>query len=81
MIKITIEIPLAARYCLLLAASISIGGCANLGVETWERETLSQPEMQFLEDDMDLALDDHFYFSKEGTSGGRGFAGGGCGCN
>jgi len=79
--KITLKIPTATRYYLLLLACISSGGCANLGVEVWQRATLSQPEMQFLEDDMDLALDDHFYFSKEGTSGGRGFAGGGCGCN
>jgi hypothetical protein len=26
-------------------------------------------------------LDDHIHFSKEAASGGRGFAGGGCGCN
>ena len=31
--------------------------------------------------DIDAAIDDHIYFSKEGTSGGRGFGGGGCGCN
>ncbi|HCE53296.1 MAG TPA: hypothetical protein DER18_18075, partial [Shewanella baltica] len=30
---------------------------------------------------LDLALDDHIYFSKEGSSGGRAFASGGCGCN
>ena len=30
---------------------------------------------------LDLAIDDHIYFSKEASSGGRGFAGGGCGCN
>jgi hypothetical protein len=27
------------------------------------------------------AFDDHTYFSKEASSGGRGFGGGGCGCN
>lgn len=79
--KIRLKIPIATRNNLLMLACICVGGCANLGVEVWERDTLSQPEMQFLEDDIDLALDDHFYFSKEGTSGGRGFAGGGCGCN
>jgi len=30
---------------------------------------------------IDLALDEHIYFSKEASSGGQGFAGGGCGCN
>lgn len=56
-------------------------GCQSFGVEPWEREILSQPAMLFDSNDLDLALDDHFYFSKEGTSGGRGFSGGGCGCN
>ena len=68
------------HLALALAAALT-GGCASLGVEVWERETLSRPEMQFLERDLGLELDEHFYFSKEGTSGGRGFAGGGCGCN
>jgi len=27
------------------------------------------------------ALDDHIYFSKEASNGGRSFGGGGCGCN
>jgi len=56
-------------------------GCQSLGVESWEREILAQAEMQFQARDQELTTDDHFYFSKEGTSGGRGFAGGGCGCN
>ena len=30
---------------------------------------------------VDAALDDHIYFSKEASSGGKGFGGGGCGCN
>ena len=30
---------------------------------------------------VDAATDDHIYVSKEASSGGRGFAGGGCGCN
>jgi hypothetical protein len=30
---------------------------------------------------IDAAIDDHIYFSKEATSGGRSLGGGGCGCN
>ena len=56
-------------------------GCSSLGVQPWERDLLSKDEMSLGAGTMDLALDDHIYFSKEGTSGGRGFAGGGCGCN
>ena len=66
---------------LIVLLALFASGCSSLGVEVWQRESLAQPEMQFVNDDLDLVLDDHFYFSKEGTSGGRGFAGGGCGCN
>jgi hypothetical protein len=37
--------------------------------------------MQFDIHAIDHAMDDHVYFSKEASSGGRGFGGGGCGCN
>jgi len=70
------------RTSILVAAlGLALAGCGTLGVEPWERDILSRPGMQFLEYDPGLVMDDHFYFSKEGTSGGRGFAGGGCGCN
>lgn len=59
----------------------ALGGCASVGVEVWERDLLSQPEMQFDHYAHDHAIDDHIYFSKEASSGGRGFGGGGCGCN
>ncbi len=61
--------------------SIALGGCQSLGVDVWERDILSRPDMQFVADDLELITDDHFYFSKEGAPGGRSFAGGGCGCN
>ncbi|QSX28498.1 DUF4266 domain-containing protein [Shewanella cyperi] len=63
---------------LLLCA---LGGCTNLGVQPWERGVLAKPEMALDHEQLDLALDDHIFFSKEGVSGGRAFAGGGCGCN
>ncbi|MDH3220525.1 MAG: DUF4266 domain-containing protein [Gammaproteobacteria bacterium] len=66
---------------MLAVLCCAVCACQGFGVEAWQRETLALPEMQFSDRDIDLALDDHFYFSKEGTSGGRGFAGGGCGCN
>lgn len=57
-------------------------GCASLErVKPWERGTLAKKEMALNSAGLDNALDDHIYFSKEGSSGGRGFAGGGCGCN
>ncbi|WP_371195920.1 DUF4266 domain-containing protein [Glaciecola sp. SC05] len=62
-------------------ALLQLGGCASLGVEPWERELLARDEMSLNADAVDIALDEHIYFSKEATSGGRAFAGGGCGCN
>ena len=66
---------------LILIAGTSLAGCANLGVRPWEREVLARDDMQLDAQPLDTAIDDHIYFSKEGTSGGRGFGGGGCGCN
>jgi len=60
---------------------ISLSGCASLGVQPWQRDLLAEPEMSVSANAVDLALDDHIYFSKEGSSGGRSFGGGGCGCN
>jgi len=71
------------RLCLLLAVpgAISLAGCSSLGVKPWQREFLARDEMRLDGDPVDAAIDDHMYFSKEATSGGRGFGGGGCGCN
>lgn len=68
-----------------IAVTLTLGclmsGCANLGVKPWERDLLAKDEMALNASPLDNSLDDHIYFSKEATSGGRGFAGGGCGCN
>ena len=58
-----------------------ISGCASVGVEVWERDILAKPQMQMDSHAIDRSMDDHIYFSKETSSGGRGFGGGGCGCN
>ena len=56
-------------------------GCSSMGVDPWERDVLAREDMALVVDPLEAATDDHIYFSKEATSGGRGFAGGGCGCN
>ena len=70
---------------LLTAAALALlmggAGCAHLGVQPWERDQLARKEMQIDADPVESGLDDHIYFSKEASSGGRGFGGGGCGCN
>jgi hypothetical protein len=71
------------RLCLvlLITASVAAAGCSPLGVKPWQRDILAREEMQLDSDPLDAAIDDHLYFSKEASSGGRSYAGGGCGCN
>ena len=71
---------IATKVVLLLAVS-QLAACSTLGVKPWERDILAREEMALNASPMDNRLDDHIYFSKEGSSGGRSFAGGGCGCN
>ena len=65
----------------LVAVLAATSGCTSLGVEPWDRDVLAKDEMQLTTDAIEAATDDHIYFSKEASSGGRGFGGGGCGCN
>ncbi len=73
------------KFGLLLAALAfalgALNGCAAVGVNVWQHDILAQPEMQFEHQSVNQSMDDHVYFSKEASSGGRGFGGGGCGCN
>jgi hypothetical protein len=62
-------------------ASLTLAGCSSLGVRPWQRDVLAREDMQLDNAPLDAAIDDHLYFSKEASSGGRSFAGGGCGCN
>ena len=70
------------RQCvvgLVTLTAMSLTGCA--GVEPWDRDVLARPDMQIVSDPIEAATDEHIYFSKEASSGGQGFGGGGCGCN
>ena len=67
-----------AAVCAMLAAG-GAAGCA--GVQPWDRDVLARPDMQIVSDPVEAAADEHIYFSKEASSGGQGFGGGGCGCN
>ena len=69
------------RIGLVLVMLLLASGCTSMGVEPWERDVLAKDEMQLTTDEIEAATDDHIYFSKEASSGGRGFGGGGCGCN
>jgi len=71
----------AAAVALCVAVTSQLTACASVGVEPWQRGTLARDEMQVVSDPLEASVDDHIYFSKEASSGGRGFGGGGCGCN
>jgi len=65
----------------LLSASAALAGCSSMGVQAWDRDVLARDDMQLVSDPIEASLDEHIYFSKEASSGGQGFGGGGCGCN
>jgi len=65
--------------CLLF--SFTLMGCSSVNVKPWERGNLAKPAMTFGGDSVIDTTDDHIYFSKEASSGGRSFGAGGCGCN
>ncbi|MEM7020041.1 MAG: DUF4266 domain-containing protein, partial [Pseudomonadota bacterium] len=61
----------------LLVPMILMAGCTP--VKPWERGILAKPEMGWSPDPLQGTLQQHVYFSKEGSSGGGGVGGGGCG--
>lgn len=65
----------------LIVAGATLAACSSVGVKPWQREILSRSDMRPDGAGLDDAIDDHLYFSKEASSGGRSFGGGGCGCN
>jgi len=69
------------KTTLTIGVLLICSACTSMGVEPWERDVLAKDEMQLTTDALEAATDDHIYFSKEASSGGRGFGGGGCGCN
>ena len=66
---------------LIFLAGLSLQACSITPVQPWEKDLLAKPSMALVPDALDNALDEHIYFSKEGSLGGQGVGGGGCGCN
>jgi hypothetical protein len=61
------------------AAAFAAGGCAT--VKPQERAVLADPIMQFEGDPKAAAQLRHAIENREGSYGGAGVSGGGCGCN
>jgi hypothetical protein len=62
-----------------LLVSLIASGCTS--VKPWHRGYLATDVMNSVRDPLAGSLNNHIYFSKEGSSGGGQAAGGGCGCN
>lgn len=71
----------AALALLAVAGLLAAGGCATAHVQPWDRDLLARETMRLEPPALEGAADDHIYFSKEGSTGGHGVGGGGCGCN
>lgn len=79
---------LITKTSFLLLSCCLFNGCATFkdistvkNVKAWERNILAQDNMKLEGDAIDAYVDDHIYFSKEASSGGKSVGGGGCGCN
>lgn len=64
---------------LLIIPLVLLSACTT--VQAWEKDLLAKPSMALVTSEIDNALDEHIYFSKEASMGGQGVGGGGCGCN
>lgn len=69
----------AILFGTLLAAALA--GCGREAVRASEKEFLADRVMIFDEDGQETAADEHVLSNREGSTGGRGTGGGGCGCN
>jgi len=65
----------------ILFLTAALSACSSVAVKPWQRGILARVDMQLDAHPIQSQFDDHIYFSKEAASGGRGFGGGGCGCN
>ncbi len=79
----------ASRSILISVVLLGLlGGCSIIkpittteDVKPWQKGILAKPEMELAGDPIDKYVDEHIYFSKEGSTGGSSVGGGGCGCN
>jgi len=69
----------AVQFLMLATAMLALAGCET--VKPWQRGKLADYTMRPDRDSLGDMADDHVFFSREATTGGRGVGGGGCGCN
>lgn len=65
----------------LLALVALTAACGKNAVRASEKEFLADQTMIFDSNGQEAGADEHILSNREGATGGRGTAGGGCGCN
>ena len=68
------------KILILFLINVLIFLSACVAVKPWEREKLSDPIMEPQSQFAKQKLDEKFFSSREGSMGGSGGIGGGCGC-
>ena len=66
-------------FLTLCGVLCALGGCVN--VEPFDREYLAKEHMAPDEFTQKVGIEEHAYFSREGTEGALAPDAGGCGCN
>jgi hypothetical protein len=69
------------RAVILFVLALAVAGCGRYAVRPDEKEYLADRIMQLDYDTQEIAADQHVLSNREGSSGGYGTGGGGCGCN
>jgi hypothetical protein len=60
---------------------VGVAGCGKSAVRASEKEFLADRVMVFDNDGQETSAEEHLNSNREGSTGGRGTSGGGCGCN
>jgi len=66
---------------ILVVAALGVGVAACSHVHPWERGVLAKPCMMVSPDPEEAQIEQHLLAYREGSAGGYGDSGGGCGCN
>ena len=68
-------------FRLFMLGLLLVGAYGCTTVKPWEREYLADPIMQYDYNKEEKAIREHFVGTREGSAGGFGVSGGGCGCD
>ena len=70
-----------SRWLAAGAVAAACAGCGRHAVRPSEKENLADRTMRFDANRHETSSDEHVMSNREGSTGGKGTGGGGCGCN